>query len=91
MHGPRRRPVQGHPRAATPTIVTDRIETFTETGIRLQSGRELEADIVITATGLNLQMFGGAGLEVDGEPVHLPDTMAYRGHDARPASRTWSS
>ena len=60
-------------------IVTDRIETFTETGIRLQSGRELEADIVITATGLNLQMFGGAGLEVDGEPVHLPDTMAYRG------------
>jgi monooxygenase len=60
-------------------IVTDQIETFTETGIRLRSGRELEADIVVTATGLNLQMFGGAGLEVDGAPVHLPDTMAYRG------------
>jgi cation diffusion facilitator CzcD-associated flavoprotein CzcO len=60
-------------------IVTDRIETFTETGIRLQSGQQLEADIVITATGLNLQLFGGAELEVDDEPVHLPDTMAYRG------------
>lgn len=60
-------------------IVTDHIDTFTETGIRLRSGRELEADVVVTATGLNLQMFGGAGLEVDGDPVHLPDTMAYKG------------
>lgn len=60
-------------------IVTDHIETFTETGIRLRSGQELEADIVVTATGLNLQLFGGAELEVDGEPVHPRDTMAYRG------------
>ena len=60
-------------------IVTDHIDTFTETGIRLRSGRELEADIVVTATGLNLQMFGGAELTVDGEPVKLPDTMAYKG------------
>jgi monooxygenase len=60
-------------------IVTDTIETFTGTGIRLTSGRELEADIVVTATGLTLQMFGGAELVVDGEPVHLPDTMAYKG------------
>ncbi|MEJ2859858.1 flavin-containing monooxygenase [Actinomycetospora flava] len=60
-------------------IVTDTVDTFTETGIRLASGRELEADIVVTATGLTLQMFGGAELVVDGEPVHLPDTMAYKG------------
>ena len=60
-------------------IVTDHIETFTETGIRLRSGRELDADVVVTATGLNLQMFGGATLTVDGEPVTLPDTMAYKG------------
>jgi len=60
-------------------IVTDHIETFTETGIRLRSGQEIEADLVVTATGLNLQMFGGAEVVVDGEPVHLPDTMAYKG------------
>jgi monooxygenase len=60
-------------------IVTGHIETFTENGIRLQSGQEVEADVVVTATGLNLQMFGGAELVVDGEPVHLPDTMAYKG------------
>jgi len=60
-------------------IVTDHVETFTETGIRLRSGQELEADVVVTATGLTLQMFGGAELVVDGEPVHLPDTMAYKG------------
>jgi monooxygenase len=60
-------------------IATGHIETFTENGIRLTSGEELEADVVVTATGLNLQMFGGAELVVDGEPVHLPDTMAYKG------------
>ncbi|WP_018333785.1 flavin-containing monooxygenase [Actinomycetospora chiangmaiensis] len=60
-------------------IVTDKIDTFTEHGIRLASGQELEADIVITATGLNLQLFGGATLTVDDEPVKLPDTMAYKG------------
>jgi cation diffusion facilitator CzcD-associated flavoprotein CzcO len=60
------------------SIVTDTIETFTERGIRLTSGRELEADIIITATGLNLLAFGGVDLIVDGEPVHLPDTMAYK-------------
>ena len=61
------------------SIVTDTIDTFTEHGIRLSSGEELEADVVVTATGLNLQMFGGADLVVDGEKVSLPDTMAYRG------------
>ncbi|MGZ4480379.1 MAG: flavin-containing monooxygenase [Nocardioidaceae bacterium] len=60
-------------------VVTDHIETFTPAGIRLASGRELEADVVVSATGLNLLAFGGMDLVVDGEPVHLPDTMAYKG------------
>jgi monooxygenase len=61
------------------SIVTDRIETFTDNGIRLASGAELEADIVVSATGLNLLAFGGMTLAVDGADVHLPDTMAYKG------------
>ncbi|MEU6375429.1 NAD(P)/FAD-dependent oxidoreductase [Streptomyces sp. NPDC046909] len=61
------------------SVVTDRIDTFTRTGIRLESGQELEADIIVTATGLNLQILGGMGLVVDGKPVSLPDTIAYRG------------
>jgi monooxygenase len=61
------------------SIVTDRIETFTETGVRLASGAELQADIVITATGLNLELFGGATLHVDGAQVELADTVAYKG------------
>ncbi|MBM9458625.1 NAD(P)/FAD-dependent oxidoreductase [Nocardioides sp. zg-536] len=60
-------------------VVTDHIETFTPTGIRLTSGRELEADLVVTATGLNLLAFGGATLAVDGTDVVLPDTMAFQG------------
>jgi cation diffusion facilitator CzcD-associated flavoprotein CzcO len=61
------------------TVVTDTIETFTETGIRLDSGTELEADIVVTATGLNLLFLGGMELSVDGEPVDVPRAMAYKG------------
>ena len=60
------------------SVVTDRIVTFTELGILLESGTELEADIIITATGLNLQAFGGIALTIDGEPVNLPDTVAYK-------------
>ena len=60
------------------SIVTDTIETLTERGIRLTGGEELEADIVVTATGLSLLAFGGMELVVDGVPVHLPDTMAYK-------------
>ncbi|MFB7723898.1 MULTISPECIES: flavin-containing monooxygenase [unclassified Nocardia] len=59
-------------------MVTDRIETFTETGLQLESGRELDADIIITATGLNLIAFGGLELTVDGEKVELPNAMAYK-------------
>jgi monooxygenase len=65
-------------RKGSASVVTDRIETFTETGIKLESGQELEADIVVTATGLNLLAFGGLELTVDGEEVSLPDTVAYR-------------
>ncbi len=66
-------------RKHTVDMVTDHIDRFTPKGILLKSGRELEADIVITATGLNLQVFGGAQLAVDGAEVKLPDTMAYKG------------
>lgn len=61
------------------SIVTGQIERFTESGIRLQSGQELPADIVITATGLVLQAFGGATLEVDGRRVDLGNTITYKG------------
>jgi monooxygenase len=60
------------------SIVTDTIETFTETGIKLTSGQELEADIIVTATGLNLLAFGGIELAVDGREIALPETMAYK-------------
>ena len=65
-------------RDGTASIVTDTIETFTETGIRLTSGEELEADIVVSATGLTLLPFGGLELSVDGEKVDVSETMAYR-------------
>ncbi|MNQ64997.1 FAD-containing monooxygenase EthA [compost metagenome] len=61
------------------SIVTDRIETFTEQGVRLKSGVELEADIVITATGLNVQVFGGVQLSRDGQPIAWSETVAYKG------------
>lgn len=66
-------------RAGTVSVVTDQIERFTAGGIRLESGRELPADIVVTATGLNLLALGGIEYVVDGRPVELPDTMAYKG------------
>ncbi|MFH8727502.1 flavin-containing monooxygenase [Streptomyces termitum] len=61
------------------SVVTDRIATFTERGLLLESGRELEADVIVTATGLNVQAFGGIRLTVDGREVKLPDTLAYKG------------
>ena len=61
------------------SVVTDPIETFTEKGIRLKSGAELEADVVVTATGLVVQPLGGAKLVVDGKPVKPSDTMIYKG------------
>jgi cation diffusion facilitator CzcD-associated flavoprotein CzcO len=66
-------------RAGTADIATDGIERFTPAGLKLTSGRELEADVIVTATGLNLLLFGGAELEVDGVPVPIAQTLAYKG------------
>ncbi|MEV6930577.1 NAD(P)/FAD-dependent oxidoreductase [Dactylosporangium sp. NPDC051485] len=66
-------------RKGTASVVTGRIAGFTETGVRLESGEELPADVVVTATGLNVQAFGGVAISVDGTPVHLPGTLAYKG------------
>jgi cation diffusion facilitator CzcD-associated flavoprotein CzcO len=60
-------------------MVTEQIDSFTETGIRLRSGEELPADIIITATGLKLQTCGGMTMDVDGKPVEIGDTLAYKG------------
>jgi monooxygenase len=61
------------------SVVTDQIDTFTERGILLKSGTELEADIIITATGLDLQLFGGMDIDVDGHPFVMSETMNYKG------------
>jgi monooxygenase len=61
------------------SIVTDGVETFTETGLKLSSGAELEADIVITATGLNLLVMGGLEITVDGEQIDPAETVGYKG------------
>ncbi len=61
------------------SVVTDQIETFTEKGILLKSGKELEADIIVTATGLAMQTLGGAELSVDGERIDPGKTLAYKG------------
>ncbi|HEY1486943.1 MAG TPA: NAD(P)/FAD-dependent oxidoreductase [Micromonosporaceae bacterium] len=66
-------------RSGKATVVTDHIDTFTPTGIRLRSGAELPADIVVTATGLRLLVFGGMELTVDGEDVRVPEHLAYKG------------
>jgi cation diffusion facilitator CzcD-associated flavoprotein CzcO len=66
-------------RAGKVSIVTDEIDTFTETGIRLHSDEELAADIIVTATGLNLRLMDGVQLVVDGAPVDMPRTMSYKG------------
>ena len=61
------------------SVVTDTVARFTPAGIVLDSGAQLDADVVVTATGLELQMFGGAEVVVDGVPLSASDTMVYRG------------
>jgi len=61
------------------SIVTDEIDTFTETGLRLRSGQELDADIIVTATGLKLKLLGGMRIVVDGAPVDMSRTLGYKG------------
>jgi cation diffusion facilitator CzcD-associated flavoprotein CzcO len=66
-------------KAGTVSVVTDGIERFIADGIRLASGAELKADIVVTATGLVLKMLGGMALSVDGAPVNVADKLSYMG------------
>ncbi len=61
------------------SVVTDHIDTFDETGITLQSGEHLDADIIVTATGLNMVTLGEVDFVVDGEPVDFSETIAYKG------------
>jgi cation diffusion facilitator CzcD-associated flavoprotein CzcO len=65
-------------RSGKASVVTDRIAGFTAGGLRLESGADLDADIVITATGLRLLALGGMTLTVDGRDVKLPETTAYK-------------
>jgi cation diffusion facilitator CzcD-associated flavoprotein CzcO len=65
-------------KAGTSSIVTDTIETFTERGIKLTSGEEIDADVIVTATGLQLIPQGGAQIVVDGETIDVHDKMAYK-------------
>ena len=65
--------------AGDASVVTDEIEAFTESGIRLTSGDHLEADIVVTATGFELSVLGDIEFSIDGEPLDFSDTVGYRG------------
>jgi cation diffusion facilitator CzcD-associated flavoprotein CzcO len=66
-------------RAGDASVLTDTIATFDESGIELDSGGRIDADVIVTATGLNLLFLGGMELVVDGRPVELPETMTYKG------------
>ena len=66
-------------RGGRASIRTDAIETFTEHGIKLRSGAELRADLIVTATGLNLLALGGMQIAVDGDEIELPETISYKG------------
>ena len=61
------------------SVVTDHIDTFTRQGIKLKSGETLEADIIVTATGLQVQLLGGMQLLLDGKPVDLSQKLYYKG------------
>jgi cation diffusion facilitator CzcD-associated flavoprotein CzcO len=65
--------------AGKAAVVTDHIDGFTEHGLKLASGVELPADIIVTATGLELVVLSGVELSVDGRPVNVPDTYSYKG------------
>jgi monooxygenase len=65
--------------AGTVSVVTDRIERFTPIGLGLVSGEEIEADLIVAATGLDVKLLGGIALFVDGEPVNVADHFNYKG------------
>ena len=66
-------------RSGSASVVTDTIVSLTPTGIALDSGEHLDADIIVSATGLELLFLGGSQLSVDGTPVHVPDRLTYKG------------
>jgi cation diffusion facilitator CzcD-associated flavoprotein CzcO len=66
-------------RSGQASVVTEEVESFTETGVRLASGRELAADIVVTATGLELEAFNGVAISVDGRPIEAAQALGYKG------------
>jgi monooxygenase len=66
-------------KAGKASVITDEIETFTETGVQLKSGKHLDADIIVTATGLAMRLFAGMQLAVNGEPVDLAKKLVYKG------------
>lgn len=66
-------------RSGKVSVVTDQIDTFIENGIRLQSGAELDVDVIITATGLDLLVLGGVQFVVDGKPIDFAKTYTYKG------------
>jgi cation diffusion facilitator CzcD-associated flavoprotein CzcO len=61
------------------SVATDQIERITKKGIELESGEQIDADIIIAATGLQLKLLGGVEFDVDGEPVRFPETFTYKG------------
>jgi monooxygenase len=69
----------GAMRAGKASIVNGEIDTFTETGLRLTTGREIAADVIVTATGLKVRLVGGVAIEVDGAPVNVAALTCYKG------------
>ncbi len=66
-------------RSGSASVVTDTVDRFTTDGVRLESGDELPADVVVTATGLELLFIGGIEVSVDGEELDLPERLTYKG------------
>ena len=71
------------------SVVTDEIDTFTETGIALKSGEVLEADIIVTATGFNLNVLGDIAFTIDDEPLDFSETVSRIAARCSPGSPTW--
>ena len=66
-------------RSGKASVVTDHIDCFVENGIQLKSGKTLEADIIITATGLKLLAFGGVSIQLDNKPFDISKSFVYKG------------
>ena len=72
------------------SIETDQIDRFTETGVQLKSGKHLDADIIVTAMGLNIQILGGIQATIDGEPLDTSKHMLYQGVMISDITSRWS-